>query len=218
MKQLIKNSLFLKIYIILFISGLLLHFVNEKGVIFLWINEHHSPLQDVIFKYGTFLGDGLFVLIIALILAFMNFGKSFLALLTLAIGGGFAQLMKQVFFSNIVRPSKHFADLDLNFVENVTVYSSHSFPSGHTATAFALFCMLSLMFNKSALNIIFIFLSFLVAYSRIYLVQHFYIDVLIGSLVGVVSAVILFLLIFNRQGFLASKLANSSVGSLFRTS
>jgi len=61
-----------------------------------------------------------------------------------------------------------------------------SFPSGHTTAAFALYSLLSLMIGqeRKRWGLAFALLAILVGISRIFLVQHFLIDVLAGALLG----------------------------------
>ncbi|SMC10136.1 phosphatase PAP2 family protein [Nitratiruptor tergarcus] len=65
-----------------------------------------------------------------------------------------------------------------------------SMPSGHTTTAFAAMVSLGLIFPKY--RYIFWFLALLVAASRVVLAQHYISDVLIGALIGTLSAVLLY--------------------------
>lgn len=61
-----------------------------------------------------------------------------------------------------------------------------SFPSGHTMSAFALYSLLSLMLGQEnkRWGLAFSMLAMLVGISRIFLVQHFLIDVLAGAVLG----------------------------------
>ncbi|MFN0214636.1 MAG: phosphatase PAP2 family protein [Saprospiraceae bacterium] len=61
-----------------------------------------------------------------------------------------------------------------------------SFPSGHSMAAFALFSLLTLMIGKKLpkLGLLFAFFAILIGVSRIFLVQHFLIDVLAGAIMG----------------------------------
>ena len=61
-----------------------------------------------------------------------------------------------------------------------------SFPSGHTATAFALAMGLSFLYHKG--KPLFFLFAFLVGLQRIISQNHFPSDVMAGALVGVVSA------------------------------
>ena len=61
-----------------------------------------------------------------------------------------------------------------------------SFPSGHTIGAFALYSVLAMIFaeTRPRLGVFFALLGAAVALSRIFLVQHFLVDVLGGALLG----------------------------------
>jgi len=63
-----------------------------------------------------------------------------------------------------------------------------SFPSGHSARAFALAGYLEKVYDKK----IFYVMAGLIALSRVYLLEHFASDALIGALIGVVIAEIVF--------------------------
>lgn len=67
---------------------------------------------------------------------------------------------------------------------------SNSFPSGHTLSAFALYGFLAFSArNKKLMTPLLLSLAVLVALSRVYLLQHFLQDVLMGSVLGVALGV-----------------------------
>jgi undecaprenyl-diphosphatase len=65
----------------------------------------------------------------------------------------------------------------------VTLPESHSFPSGHAATAFAAATAVGVLHPR--LRAPLLALAVMVAVSRVYLGVHFWSDVLVGSLLGV---------------------------------
>jgi undecaprenyl-diphosphatase len=71
----------------------------------------------------------------------------------------------------------------------ITIPHSRSFPSGHTATAFAAATMLTLLFPRGAPA--FYVLASAIAYSRLYLGVHFPLDVVGGIVIGVATALLL---------------------------
>jgi len=102
------------------------------------------------------------------------------------------------------RPSTVFGHLHQVFyhVPGVDVYTWDSFPSGHTAISFGIFCLLALVSTKDSSKFLFFLCAFLVGYSRIYLAEHFITDVIAASLIGVSSA------IFTYSIFTHSKAIN----------
>jgi membrane-associated phospholipid phosphatase len=76
----------------------------------------------------------------------------------------------------------------------------NSFPSGHTAAAFALFIFLALVYKGNKwISITSIVLATLGGISRIYLFQHFLKDVVFGAFIGILSAITCYLLIERWQ-------------------
>jgi undecaprenyl-diphosphatase len=71
----------------------------------------------------------------------------------------------------------------------VTIPHSHSFPSGHTATAFAGATALSFFYPRGAPA--FFVLAAAIAYSRLYVGVHFPLDVAGGVVIGVATALLL---------------------------
>jgi undecaprenyl-diphosphatase len=71
----------------------------------------------------------------------------------------------------------------------ITIPHSHSFPSGHTATAFAGATILSYLVPRAAPA--FYVLAAAIAYSRLYVGVHFPLDVVGGALIGVATALLL---------------------------
>ncbi len=96
---------------------------------------------------------------------------------------------------NIYRPAKYFElfeNYKLHLVEGVKIHSLQSFPSGHTATAFSIFLTLALITKNHVLKLFCFVIAVLVAYSRVYLSQHFFVDIAAGTVIGVVFIVLAF--------------------------
>jgi membrane-associated phospholipid phosphatase len=79
----------------------------------------------------------------------------------------------------------------------VAIPHSHSFPSGHTATAFAGASMLSYFVPRAAP--VFYVLAAAIAYSRLYVGVHFPLDVVAGAVIGVATALLLLAAIRRRS-------------------
>lgn len=185
--------------IIYFVVGALLLIFFKKGEFELWINQQHNSFFDFIFYYITFLGDGLFSIIFALVIVIYRWKIGVLVGITFAISGLLSLFFKQIVFPNAPRPAAFFDELKINSIyyllsKQTEINYSNSFPSGHTTTAFAFFVVLCLWEKTEKYTIIWIFLAFLVALSRVYLVQHFWIDTYFGALLGVFVSVLVYLL------------------------
>ena len=133
------------IYLIFGVAVILLY---SKSQIHIAINTHHSEFFDYFFKYITNLGDGSVPFILALIFIFYSYRKAFVVATAGTLAGLLAQLLKHVFFSGSPRPVKFFeGSYNLHLVEGVHMHSSFSFPSGHSATIFAV-CMVLPQFDQ----------------------------------------------------------------------
>ncbi len=187
------NRAFLLPYLlfILVLTPVLLGF--SKGSIHLYINDQHCAVSDFFFKYITHLGDGLMPLLLAIVFLFISIRKSLIILTGGLLAGALAQFFKRIVFPDIVRPIKYFEDAhDLYLVEGVKIHGSFSFPSGHSATIFAL-CLCLAFFSKNSMTKFFLFiLALLVAFSRVYISQHFLNDIVAGSFLGCIAAVLIY--------------------------
>ena len=171
------------------------------------VNAYHNNFLDQFFKYITFLGDGRFVFLIALIYLFANKKYGTSILISLIINTILIQVLKRVVFSNRFRPSFYFKNLiedgSWNLIEGVELYEKFSFPSGHTASIFCLCMSICIFMKKKYLLLLLVLLAYIVGFSRIYLSQHFLIDVLTGALIGSLIPILTFKyiepLLFNKN-------------------
>ncbi|MCX6351767.1 MAG: phosphatase PAP2 family protein [Bacteroidetes bacterium] len=187
MDTLRRNKSFFLGYLIFFTIGVGLCVAYNQAQILEFINSRNSPTADFFFKYYTHVGDGIFLIAVAVILMFLSIKKGVVILLAGMVEGGLVQLLKQYIFTSHTRPWMTIKSVHL--VEDFSPYINNSFPSGHSATAFCTFLLLSLFVAEKRLGFLFFILAILVAYSRIYLAQHYFIDTLIGSLIGVLTAI-----------------------------
>jgi len=184
-----KYSWFLIPYIILFIFVLVVLLFYDKKAVHLWSCVHSSSFFDVFFKWITNLGDGFFILALAFVLLFYRIGSGLFVAATYALSGLIAQIIKHI--AKAPRPLAVFGDNgQLHIVKGVEMLTANSFPSGHSASAFALCLTLAILSKYKPMQVVFLIFALLIAYSRVYLSQHFLIDALTGSFIGVVSVFI----------------------------
>jgi len=177
--------------LILLLGFTLLCILVPREQIHIFINSRHHPFLDLLMKYWTYLGDGWVLLAVVLFSLLIRIRMAFILLAAYAFSGLSAQFLKRFVFGQTPRPVKYFEihDLpyDLHLVEGVHLHHWYSFPSGHTATAFGVFFGLSL-FLRRPWKWIMLILALGVAYSRMYLSQHFLIDVTGGMVLGLLFA------------------------------
>jgi len=107
-------------------------------------------------------------------------------------------LLKHVVFPGIDRPVEFFkTTAELYLVKGIEFHNHFSFPSGHAATALAIFSLLAILTNRKWLKLFFLLCAVIVSYSRVYLSQHFLEDIIFGSVLGIL-AVIIFYWYFQR--------------------
>lgn len=158
-------------------------------------NQCYNGFSDWFFSHITHLGDGLFVAIFGLVLALYSIRASLLVMVSYLVSGIFVQIFKRALFSGSPRPKMFFEGwYDLRFVPGVDVHMSNSFPSGHTVTAFAFFLALSFILKNKWLQMLCIVFAIITAYSRVYLSQHFLIDITVGSIIGVLTTFVYYAL------------------------
>lgn len=194
-----QNKFYFGGLLLTLLFGILLLLLNGKAAAFIALNSYHPFYLNVFFINYTFIGDGLFALCLIAIYFFYFKKKQqgFALLYSFLISGLAAQLLKNLV--NSPRPKLYFeAGTYLNFIEGVTLSGHSGFPSGHTATAFAIATVLVLMMTNKAWQIIILLAAVLVGYSRIYLAQHFLLDVIVGALLGSVSGILAFYMAQNR--------------------
>ena len=180
-----------------FIFALFLSFycvLLSKADGFLLINQFHFKLLDGFFILFTNLGNGLFVIGLMIIMMIRKkFGWSLQTGISFLVSGLLVQLFKHLFHSP--RPRLFFGPNEIRCIHGVTGTGYSSFPSGHTATIFALTTLLSVYFPGRRTGILFFLIAALTGFSRIYLSQHFPIDILGGLITGILTSVAVYMFV-----------------------
>ena len=179
--------------------------VVPKAELHLALCQPHTLYLDTIVPIFTDLIDWLPYLCVLLLLFYRAGWATFLAS-NLLLSTLIVQPIKHILCAP--RPLTWFAEnmpnIRLPLVEGVRMNYWLSFPSGHTTTFFVLFFSLSIILcaeNIKGKNIL-SFLCFLCAsfgaYTRIYLSQHFALDIFAGILIAVCSTLVLYFFLVKR--------------------
>jgi membrane-associated phospholipid phosphatase len=185
----ILNRFFFEAVILFLAGGFSFLLFTSRAAGFLYLSSYHNKFLDGFFIYYTNLGDGLFsIAIVLLLLVFRQFRLAWQILAAYIISGLFVQLLKGIIYSP--RPKDFFKLKDhIHLFEGVTLNGNASFPSGHAASAFALATSLALFAINKKISLLYLMAAILVGYSRIYLAQHFPVDVMGGATIGVLAAI-----------------------------
>lgn len=201
-----RSTPFLGLYVMVLIPAVFSLFFFGKGEIHLFVNHYHTPFFDTFFYYVTRLGEPAIIIVMIISLLFLRYRFSLILALAAGLGAGISGLIKAL-IEDDMRPMKFFQyfNAPLHFVEGVRLNEYNSFPSGHTTEAFLFFFLISVFFQKRWLSVLCLFLAVLVGYSRMYLSMHFLIDVVAGSLLGLVCAGSMYWLVTYHHCFTQRK-------------
>lgn len=179
---------------------------TSKGAFSLWCSNVHSPAGDFVFLYLTHLGSGYFVVLAGLLCLYWNRNLGLKILIGYAVSGILVQMLKKLVFKGFPRPVEYFKEISdqLHWIEGLQLNHWNSFPSGHTASAFLLAAALSFKFESKGIQLLLFLYACLVAFSRVYLLEHFLMDVYAGAAIGFLTAIIMEYLLKNDKGPLSN--------------
>jgi membrane-associated phospholipid phosphatase len=195
MKTLLKiinrNNFFYISCLALTIACMFFLIFYSKADTFIIMNGFHTSLLTVFFQNITFCGDGLFTILVFTIIM-ISFKKhrdlGIVLLISYLSSGLLSQLIKHFVMSP--RPSVYFESH--HYAYYLDTFSNcrigfRSFPSGHSATAFAIVTVFTNYLKKRHVWTLCLLFAVAIGYSRIYLAHHFLVDVLAGGILGVLS-------------------------------
>ena len=202
LKNIKKQPYFFLLYFAFLSIFILILFKFSKTDATLWANQYWSPFQDVFYKYMTYLGDFAMAAVVVFGLLFWKFKYAVIAMLSFVATAGVTQFLKKIIYPDLLRPSIEMWDemqsKVLHLVDGVEQLLGYTFPSGHTTSAFSIFCLLALLTKNKWLGFICIVFATLIGYSRIYLCQHFFEDVFTGALIGGVGSLLVYSFFENK--------------------
>ncbi|WP_420460525.1 phosphatase PAP2 family protein [Neolewinella sp.] len=198
----LRANRFFLIGVLLLLAGFLyLLFTNQQGDELIAINALRTDRLDTFFISATRLGEPIAYVVVLLVAVTFRLRTALFAALTGITVAIVAGLLKLYFAE--ARPMRYFFDnfedtwhsLNL-FDENMRNWGYSSFPSGHTASAFALYSFVCFNVHrpKIAISIACFLLALTVGCSRMYLLYHFLRDVTAGAFLGLLVAIVMFFL------------------------
>ena len=185
-----RNNIFLALYLggIIFSIWIL---GIPKGELEWVVNQHWTSGLDRFFKLVTDLGSGILFIPVLVFSWFIDKRLIWVVIGSFLIMTLFSQGLKNL-IPNMPRPSLFFEnEPGIHLAPGIDHHCCRSFPSGHTASAFAVFSLISLLSgNRKGISLVCLVLAAMIGYSRVYLLQHFFVDVLAGSVFGVLATYI----------------------------
>ena len=174
-------------------------FLMPKAELHLALCQPHTRFLDALVPVFTNLVDWLPYVTVVLLLFYRAGWATFLAS-NLLLSTLIVQPIKHIVHAP--RPLTWFAenmpDVTLPLVEGVRMNQWLSFPSGHTTTFFVLLFSISIILcaenikGKNLLSLLCFLLATFGAYTRIYLSQHFALDVLAGIMIASFTTILLY--------------------------
>ena len=150
------------------------------------INSFHSPGADLFFKIVT---SGAEITIPILVLGYLIWKKNAWLksyVTSYILSTLIVQFLKFIVFKEALRPLAYFKGEahSWHLLQNLLISEYNSMPSGHTSAAWFMCFWISLLANKPLFTLLLVFYAMLVAYSRVYLFQHFPVDTAVGAMIG----------------------------------
>jgi membrane-associated phospholipid phosphatase len=178
--QLLSLSLAASLFIMSLVWG--------KNEAFLYLNANLGLFADKVFEYSSYLAEGwIWIPYFIVLVGLYKKDKAFI-LMNFLISTLLIQFAKNFIFTTAMRPMASGLDAtQIHTVPGVEIHTFNSFPSGHTATAFTLFLLTTYLFpNKYVLSIGIVY-AIVCGYSRVYLAQHFPLDLAGGIFVALLT-------------------------------
>jgi membrane-associated phospholipid phosphatase len=175
----------------------------EKTTIHIYLNQFvGNKFLDNFFYYITYLGDGTLVPVVILILLAVNIRLSVLSLCSLLVATAISTILKFYFYNEVMRPAfvfEWYNHTPLHYVAGLKQHIANSFPSGHATQIFALFMCIIFFVKNKYLKLALLILAVLGAFSRVYLSQHWLVDITAGSIIGTLVAAVCYYIFILRN-------------------
>ncbi len=218
--KIIKEHKYFFVPYFLFLSiGIYFALTIDKLNSHLWLTSYYSQITDILFVWITKMAEGWFTIPILIALLFYNYRAFVFTALSYGISAGITQILKRVVFDEQLRPV-HFLHQHPEFrrIKDVVIQEFNSFPSGHTTSAFSIFICLAFLVKNNYLKLLCFLAATIIAFSRVYLSQHFLKDIIAGSIVGTSISTLFYYFIYEQKTLLKHPIFNNSLAIFFRRS
>ncbi|MBA4737785.1 MAG: phosphatase PAP2 family protein [Cryomorphaceae bacterium] len=153
---------------------------------------HHrffSKPGETIMSMITTWGEGALYAVVVIAFVFDRRWKMVFPLLTGAVlSAVLVALFKKVVFAPSPRPLAVLDKAEVLLSNTADIPLHFAFPSGHTTTAFVLFTMLALFTTRNVIQVTLVLCAILVGLSRVYLMAHWFTDIMAGAVLGMAIA------------------------------
>lgn len=164
------------------------------------MNRYHSPGLDMALTHITQVASGWVPALLALLMLLKSWRAFLMMGVTSALSAMLVQALKHLAFPLVARPLAFLQSMPgLQLVEGEELHRYFSFPSGHSTAAFAMCIGLAVVIGKQGPAAILAVLASIMAYSRVYLSQHFTEDILAGAFVGSLTGVVVYAALYRGK-------------------
>lgn len=206
-----ETRIFFLVYLLLCLIGCGYYLFIDHGFLVWFMHEYQNPFLDGFFTFFTKGGTYYFLAGVSVIILIYKRRHGLIFISASLVLIVIAELSNHYIFSKTTNKVYFEGTEALKFNEVIEVYDFNGFPSAYTMTAFLIATFLTLMMNRRVWSMAMIVYAFFVGTSRIYLQQHFLIDVIAGSLMGALIAIIFY---FSFENFLDGSKSTKKVKNL----
>ncbi len=170
----------------------------DRFTLHLTVNNVHNALLDALFPVITAMANGWVPVGLSVVLLAFSW-RSFLMMgLCTGLSAILVQFLKQVVFPGHDRPSMFLDHMPgLPLVAGLDLHHHFSFPSGHSTAAFSMCLALAVVVGRPLPAALLALAAGLMAYSRVYLSQHFTEDILAGAFLGCATGTMVYFLLYR---------------------